>query len=84
MYPNSQENATTDFHEFLHNKQQAFQRAFELVRRNLNEKQRRRNAIYNKRSTAQQTKKDKKFCSIIQPSLLEQLLKLKALGKDRM
>ena len=49
MYPNPQENVTTDIHEFVHNKQQAFQRAFELVRRNLNEKQKRRNAIYNKK-----------------------------------
>ena len=31
MYPNPQENATTDIHEIVHNKQQAFQRAFELV-----------------------------------------------------
>ena len=37
-----------------------------------------------KRSTAQHTKKDKKFCSIIQPSLLEQILSSQALGKDRM
>ena len=36
-------------HEFVYSKQQAFQRAFELVRRNLNEKQKRRNAIYNKK-----------------------------------
>ena len=49
MYPNPQENSTTDIHEFVHKKQQAFQRAFELVRRNLNEKQKRRNAIYNKK-----------------------------------
>ena len=49
MYPNPQENTTTDIHEFVHNKQQAFQRAFELVRRTLNEKQKRRNAIYNKK-----------------------------------
>ena len=49
MYPNPQENVTTDIHEFVHNKQQASQRAFELVRRNLNEKQKRRNAIYNKK-----------------------------------
>ena len=28
MYPNPQENVTTDIHEFVHNKQQAFQRAF--------------------------------------------------------
>ena len=47
MYPNPQENANTDIHEFVHNKQQAFQRAFEQVRRNLNEKQKRRNATYN-------------------------------------
>ena len=49
MYPNPQENETTDIHEFVHNKQKAFQRAFKLVRRNLNEKQKRRNAIYNKK-----------------------------------
>ena len=48
MYPNPKK-ATTDIHEFLHNKPQAFQRAFELVRRNLNEKQKRRNAIYKKK-----------------------------------
>ena len=33
----------------VHDKQQAFQRAFELVRRNLNEKQKRWNAIYNEK-----------------------------------
>ena len=49
MYPIPQENITTDIHEFVYNKQQTFQRAFELVRRNLNEKQKRRNAIYNKK-----------------------------------
>ena len=49
MYPSLQENVTTDIHEFVHSKQQVFQRAFELVRRNLNEKQKRRNAIYNKK-----------------------------------
>ena len=38
MYPNPHENETTDTHQFVHNKQQAFQRAFELVRRNFNEK----------------------------------------------
>ena len=31
MYPNPQENETTALHEFVHNKQQAFQRAFELI-----------------------------------------------------
>ena len=45
MYPNPQENETTDAHEFVHKKQRAFQRAFELVRSNLNEKQKRQNAI---------------------------------------
>ena len=35
MYPNPQENTTTDIHEFVCNKQQAFQRAFEVFRRNL-------------------------------------------------
>ena len=65
MYPNPQENATTDIHEFVHNKQQAIQRAIELVRGNLNEKQRRRNAIYKKKFMAQHKKKDKKFYSII-------------------
>ena len=49
MYPNPQENETTDIHEFVYNKQQAFQGAFELVRRNLNDKQKRRKAIYNKK-----------------------------------
>ena len=49
MYPNPQEITTTDIHDFVHNKQQAFQRAFELVRRSLNEKQKLRNAIYNKK-----------------------------------
>ena len=49
MYPNPQENTTTDIHDFVHNKQQAFQRVFELFRRNLNEKQKRQNPIYNKK-----------------------------------
>ena len=49
MYPNPQENEATDIHEFVQKKQQAFQRAFEFVRRNLNEKQNRRNAIYIKK-----------------------------------
>ena len=49
MYPNPQEITATDIHEIVHNKQQTFQRAFELVRRNLTEKQKRRIAIYNKK-----------------------------------
>ena len=36
MYPKPQQNHTSGIHDFVHNKQQAFQRAFELVRRNLN------------------------------------------------
>ena len=38
IYLDPQENETPDIHDFVHNKQQAFQRAFELVQRNLNEK----------------------------------------------
>ena len=34
MYPNPQEKTTTDIHEFVHIKQRAFLRAFELFRRN--------------------------------------------------
>ena len=49
MYANPQKNETTDIHGIVHNKQQASQRAFELVRRNLNENQKRRNAVYNKK-----------------------------------
>ena len=55
MCPKPQINKTTDIHEFVHNKQQAFQRASEPVRRNLNEKQKRRNATYS--FMAQHTKK---------------------------
>ena len=49
MYPHPQGNETSDIHEFVHNKQQAFERVFKLVRRNLSENQKRRNAIYNKK-----------------------------------
>ena len=49
MYPKPQENHTSDIRDFVHNKQQAFQRAPELVQRKLNKKQKRRNAIYNKK-----------------------------------
>ena len=49
MYLNPQEKEITDNHDFVHIKRQAFQRVFELVRRNLNEKQKLRNAIYNKK-----------------------------------
>ena len=49
-----------NIHEFVQNKQQAFQRAFELVRRNLNEKQKRRNAIYNKKVHGPTYKKGQK------------------------
>ena len=49
MYPNSQKNETTDIHDFVPHKQQTSQRAFELVRRNLNEKQKRRCDIYSEK-----------------------------------
>ena len=49
IYPNPQENETTDNHEFAHNKQQAYQQAFQLVRSNLSEKQKRRNAFDKKK-----------------------------------
>ena len=39
MYPNPQENEITVIHEFVHNKQQTFQRVSELILSNLNEKQ---------------------------------------------
>ena len=41
-----QESETNDTHELVHNKQEAFQQAFELVRRYLNENQESRNANY--------------------------------------
>ena len=49
MYPKPQENHTSDVHNFVYNKQQAFKQAFELVRWNLNEKQKRRIPIYDKK-----------------------------------
>ena len=67
----------------MHNKKQAFERAFELARRNLNEKQKRRDAIYNKNVHGPTYKEGQKFCSIIQPSLLERILYSQALGKSR-
>ena len=83
MSSNLQENETTDNHEFVYNKKQAFQRAIELVRQNLDEKRKQRNAIYKGRSMAQHTKRDKKFCCIILLLLLEQLPNSPALRKDR-
>ena len=46
MSPNPYENETTDIHKILPTKQQAFQRAFGLFRRNLIGKQKRRNVVY--------------------------------------
>ena len=84
MYPSPQENETTHIHELVQNKRQAFQRAFELTRRNLNEKQKRQNATFSKKGSRSniQRRKDKKFCFIFQPSPLEQLLSSQALGRD--
>ena len=65
LYPKPEKNNTTDIHDFLHNKRQAFQRVDELVRRNFNEKQKPRNAIY-KKFLVKHTKNGKKFCCITQ------------------
>ena len=46
MYSSPQESEATNILDFVHKKQQAFQRAFELTRRNLNEKQKRRKVLY--------------------------------------
>ena len=48
MFPNP-EKPSTSVDEFVQNRQKAFQRAFELVRANLNKNQKRRNALYNQR-----------------------------------
>ena len=61
IYRNPQKNSITNIHEFVHNKQQAFRRAFELVRRSLNEKEKRRNAIYNKKFHGLTYKKGQKI-----------------------
>ena len=45
MYLNPRKKETTVIHKFVHRKQQIFQGAFELVRRKLNKKQKRRNAV---------------------------------------
>ena len=82
MYPNPEENETTNIHELLHNKQQAFQRVFELVRRNLNEKQKRSSVIYSKKVHGPAYKEGEKLCSIFQPSLLEQHIISQALEMD--
>ena len=47
MFPSPESDCTTNVHEFVHQRKQAFPRAFALVRDNLNKNQRRRNAIYN-------------------------------------
>ena len=79
MYPNPQDNETTDIHELVQIKRQAFQRHFEVVRRNLNEKQKRRSAVCSKKFHGPAYKVGQKFCSIIQPSFLGQLLYSQAL-----
>ena len=47
MFPSPDFDCPTNAHEFVHQRKQAFHRAFALVRDNLNKNQRRRNAIYN-------------------------------------
>ena len=49
MYPSPQMDSTISFNEYVYQRKQAFQRAYDLVRKTLNETQQRRNAIYNKR-----------------------------------
>ena len=58
MYPNPRESEATDYHELVLKKKQAPQRAFELVRLNLNKKQKRWNIANKKNFKAQHTKKD--------------------------
>ena len=47
MLPSPESECPTNVHEFVHQSEQAFQRAFALARDNLNTNQRRRHAIYN-------------------------------------
>ena len=84
MYPKPQETEITNIHKFVHNKQQAFQLTFALVRGNLNEKQKRRIAIYSRKFHGPPYKEIQKICPIVQPSLLEQLLNSQTLGRDRL
>ena len=75
MYPKSQENHTSDILDFVHYKQQAFKRLFELVRWNLNEKRKRRVLHTTRRFTAEYTKKSKMFCCVSKLLLWERLSK---------
>ena len=49
MYPNPEWEGPSNVDNFVYQRQKAFQRAFELVRNNLNKNQLRRNALYNKK-----------------------------------
>ena len=47
MFPSPETEFSSSFLDFVHRTEQAFQRAFELIRRNLNKNERQRNAIKN-------------------------------------
>ena len=47
MFPSLESDCPSNVHEFVHERKQAFHRAFALVRDNLNKNQRRRNVLYN-------------------------------------
>ena len=47
IIPSPETDCPTNVHDFVHQRKQAFLRAFALARDNLNKNQRRRNAIYN-------------------------------------
>ena len=86
MYPNPQENKTNGVHDVVHKKQQAFQPAFELVRRKLKRIQKRRNANYNKKVDGRTHKEGQKVL-LQHPAIAigtTSKLNSQALGRDRM
>ena len=50
MYPNPSPTQAKNVHDYVHTKQQAFQKAYETARTALNFQQKRRNTIYNKKA----------------------------------
>ena len=49
MYPNPNQQQADSHHNYVHERQQAFLRAYNLARTALNSNQKRRNAIYNRK-----------------------------------
>ena len=49
IFPNPSVQTHVDVHDFVYRRKEAFQRAFELVRTNLNRNQKHRNAIYKRK-----------------------------------